>query len=88
MHTARTSLSQAQRPATFVELVRQNDGSFVHRIATYDEKERPCWFLLKANALGLAKLEHTAYEDMIDLTRFGEIVGSGWGHLSGDSCAG
>ncbi len=36
--------------------------------------------MLKANERSLAKLERTSYNDMIDLTQFGEVVASGWGH--------
>lgn len=63
-----------------MELVRNNGGSAVHVVRTYDEAGRACWFLLKANELNLVKLERTAFEDMIDLTQYGEVVASGWGH--------
>ena len=52
----------------------------MHLVKTYDHRERPCWFLLKAHERSLVKLERTVYEDIIDLTQFGEIIASGWGH--------
>lgn len=75
-----TSSENSHKKMTFVERVRQRDGSAVHLVKTYDENEEPCWFLLKANERSLVKLERTSYEDVIDLTQYGEIVASGWGH--------
>lgn len=72
-------LSQA-RSRTFVDKVRRSDGFASHVIRTYDANDRPCWFLLKASEVSLLKLEHTAYEDFIDLTQYGEVLASGWGH--------
>lgn len=76
LHPAHASGAHQQK--TFVERIR--DGSAIHLVRTYDQEENPCWFLLKANERSLASLERTAYEDIIDLTQFGEIVASGWGH--------
>lgn len=65
---------------TFVALVRNNDGTPVHLVKTYDRAQRACWFLLKATTRNIVKLEHTSFEEMIDLTQYGEVVASGWGH--------
>ena len=67
-------------PRTFVERVKRGNGSALSMVKTYDRNERPCWFLLKANERSAIQLKHTNYEDMIDLTQFGEVVDSGWGH--------
>lgn len=80
MQLAQKTLLKSPRLKTFVELVRNTAGSAVHLVRTYDQQERPCWFLLKANEYSLVRLERTAYEDIIDLTQFGEVVASGWGH--------
>jgi hypothetical protein len=78
VQVARKVLLPLERPKTFVERVKHRDNFAVYR--TYDVEERPCWFLIKANELNLLKLEHTSYDDIIDLSHYGEVVGSGWGH--------
>ena len=75
-----TALAQKPRAASFSERVRRADGTALHLIRTYDAGDKPCWFLLRANELGLARLDNTLREELIDLTRFGEVVASGWGH--------
>ena len=80
MLPAQKIFAESSKPKTFVALVSHIQGGAVHLITTYDYENKPCWFLLKATALSLVKLERTAYEDIIDLTQFGEIVACGWGH--------
>jgi len=79
MHAAQKK-SLLHRPKTFAERIRVVDGWTLHVIRTYDHEKKPCWFLLRSNELSMAKLERTAYGNMIDLTTFGEVVASGWGH--------
>lgn len=83
MHAARKYAATRPLPKTFVELVRRNEGKAIHLVKTYDQDTRPCWFLLRSDEHSLAKLEHTEYDVIIDLTRFGEIMDSGWGHMPG-----
>lgn len=71
---------ETPKPRTFVERIKKRDGSAIHLIKTYDEKDEACWFLLKANERGLVRLEHTSFDDIIDLKEYGEVVASGWGH--------
>ena len=80
MQAAQQVFAGTPRPKTFVELVRNRDGLAVHLVKTYDHAQRPCWFLLRASERHLVKLERTEYEEMIDLTQYGEVVASGWGH--------
>lgn len=80
MHAARKITVEQRRPGSFVELVRCEQDGPVHLVRTYDRNARPCWFLLRSDERKLMKLEQTLYEDIVDLTRFGEIVDSGWGH--------
>lgn len=81
MYTAPETFSEEPRKKmTFVERVRKSDGSAMHLIRTYDENGAACWFLLKANERNLVKLGRTSYDDIIDLTQYGEIIASGWGH--------
>ena len=81
MHaTTETSSQEPRKKMTFVERVRQKDGSATHLVKTYDDDDKACWFLLKANERSLVKLERTSYDDIIDLTQYGEIIASGWGH--------
>lgn len=84
MPTAQKTHAQAHtrtsKPALFVERIQHTGGSGLHVIKTYDSAQRPCWFLLKADELSLMKLERTRHDDMIDLTHYGEVVASGWGH--------
>ena len=79
-HAAQKALAPAAKAKTFVALVSNKKGSAVHLVKTYDHTERPCWFLLKADVRSVVKLEQTAYEQMVDLRQFGEVVASGWGH--------
>jgi len=87
MYTIHETQSQQspRKKKTFVERVRQSDGSAAHLIKTYDKEDRACWFLLKANERSLVRLEHTSYDDIIDLTQFGEVIASGWGHEPDDA---
>jgi hypothetical protein len=64
----------------FVERVKQHHGNAIHLVRTFDDRQRACWFLMRANSLQLLKLQHTASAATIDLTQYGEVVASGWGH--------
>ena len=74
------TILELDRPKTFIKHIRHTHGTDLHLVRTYDQEERPCWFLLKANERSLVKLKRTAYNDMIDLTLFGEVIASGWGN--------
>lgn len=52
----------------------------LHLINTHDAQARACWFLLRADVRQLARLAGTAASELIDLTQYGQIVASGWGH--------
>ncbi len=59
----------------------QQQGAPIHFIRTYDAEARPCYFFLLASHERLAQLEaDRAGGGMIDLTRYGTIVASGYGH--------
>lgn len=60
--------------------LNNSNGSGSHLIKTYDQNDNPCWFLLEANDYGLEALERTSFDELVDLTAFGEVVASGWGH--------
>ena len=68
------------RPKTFTDMVRQRDGSVLYRVRSWDHHGRPCWFLLRASDFSLIRLNRTLCKDIIDLTAYGEVVDSGWGH--------
>lgn len=72
--------SSATKSKNFVTLVRNNDGMPVHLVKTYDRAQKACWFLLKATTRNIVKLEHTLFDEIIDLTQYGEVIASGWGH--------
>ena len=72
--------SQQKEPQTFVKLIRESDSSATHLVKTYNDKNEPCWFLLKAIERSLASLECTSSDEIIDLNEYGEVVASGWGH--------
>ena len=78
--TQEAQSEQPRKSKTFVERIRQKDGSALHLVKTYDDDDRACWFLLKANERSLVKLERTSYDDIIDLTQYGEVIASGWDH--------
>jgi hypothetical protein len=81
MSALRKQFPPSVKPKTFVALLRNNDGTPVHLVKTYDRTQRACWFLLKATTRNIVKLEHTTFEEIIDLTQYGEVIASGWGHL-------
>lgn len=64
----------------YVELVRNRDGMATHLVCTFDTQQRACWFVMKAASLQLVKLRHTMPDAIIDLTQYGEVIASGWGH--------
>lgn len=77
----RNHASAPATPRIFVELVRNNDRGAQYLVRTYDRHERPCWFLLKAQERSMVRLERTHYDDRVDLTEYGEVIASGWGHV-------
>lgn len=66
---------------SYVELVRNRDGVATYLVRTFDAKRRACWFVMKAASLPLLKMKHTASDEMIDLTQYGEVIARGWGHI-------
>lgn len=57
---------------------RQSGDNYI--VKTYDAENKPCWFLLKASDIKIKKLRHTSSDEIINLTQYGEVLDSGWGH--------
>ena len=77
--TNRRSVISQSAPQSFVEKLKQQNNATLCVIRTHDHQARACWFLLKTDERRIIKLKCTLHDEMIDLTRFGEVIESGWG---------
>lgn len=63
----------------FTSMLTHHGGCvFIYR--TYDTDQQPCWFALRSTELKIARLGQTTQQERIDLTEYGQIIASGWGH--------
>ncbi len=65
---------------SFATRVGNASGGDTHYVMTQDGSGRDCWFLMKITPRNLARLKQTTKTDRIDLTQYGTVLESGWGH--------
>jgi hypothetical protein len=66
-----------QNKIGFVERISNGD---TYLVKAHDSNNRACWFLLKSTDINAKKLKNTIFNDTIDLTKYGKVLDSGWGH--------
>jgi hypothetical protein len=67
---------------SFTEKLAQSGATPIHYIRTYDGNGQPCYFFLMCPLSRLRELEEDRKNGRpyIDLTEYGKIVASGFGH--------